>query len=118
MPDFSSTDHTTAFSGGLRYRPHTSAAFSQKSGSWEVIHDSVCHGLRSSERQMRHTCEAEMPTPCSLRRQAIASMVQRVASSGGGSVTVFTNSSTSSWPYTGGRPGRSSSSRPARPNSA
>jgi hypothetical protein len=24
---FSSTDHTMAFSGGLRYRPHTSAAF-------------------------------------------------------------------------------------------
>jgi hypothetical protein len=46
---------------------------------------------------IRHTCDAEMATPCSLSRRAIASIVQRVASSGGGSVTVFTNSSTSSW---------------------
>ena len=105
IPDFSSTDHTTALSGGFRYRPHTSAALAQNSGSWEVIHDSVCHGLRSKPRQIRHTCDAEIGTPCSLIRAAIASIVQRVAASGGGSVTVLTNNNTSSWPYTGGRPG-------------
>ena len=60
MPDFSSTDHTTAFSGGFRYRPHTSPAFSQKSGSWLVIQLWICHGLRSSARQIRHTCDAEI----------------------------------------------------------
>ena len=37
IPVFSSTDHTTALLGGSRYRPHTSPAFSQKSGSWLVI---------------------------------------------------------------------------------
>jgi hypothetical protein len=46
---------------------------------------------------MRHTCDADMATPYSLRRRAIASMVQRVAASGGGSVTVLTNNKTSSW---------------------
>jgi len=116
IPVFSSTDHTMALTGGFRYRPHTSAAFSQKSGSWEVIHDSVCHGLRSRPRQIRHTCDAEIATPCSLSRPAIASIVQRAAVSGGGSVTVFTNNNTSSWPYTGGRPDRSASSKPASPN--
>jgi hypothetical protein len=35
----------------------------QKSGSWEVIHDSVCHGLRSKLLQIRHTCDAEIGTP-------------------------------------------------------
>src|SRR3984957_12782194 len=63
IPDFSSTDHTTAFSGGLRYRPHTSPAFSQKSGSWLVIHDSTCHGLRSHALQIRQHCDAEIGTP-------------------------------------------------------
>ena len=118
IPVFSSTDHTRALSGGFRYRPHTSAALAQNSGSCEVIHDSVCHGLRSKLRQIRHTCDGEIATPCSLSRPAIASIVQRVAASGGGSVTVLTNNNTSSWPYTGGRPGRSPSTRPATPNSA
>src|SRR5487761_789330 len=53
MPDFSSTDQTTAFCGGLRERPQTSAALAQKSGSWLVIHDSTCQGLRSSALQIR-----------------------------------------------------------------
>jgi len=98
IPVFSSTDHTITFSGGSRYRPHTSPAFSQKSGSWLVIHDSVCHGFRSNERQMRHAWDAEIGTPCSAIRSARASIVQRVAASGGGSVTVLTSRRTSSWP--------------------
>lgn len=36
--------------------------------SWEVIHDSVCQGLRFKDRQMRHTWDAEMGAPCWLRR--------------------------------------------------
>jgi hypothetical protein len=60
---FSSTDHTTALVGGPRYRPHTSAAFSQKSGSWLVIHDCTGHRFRSSPRQMRQIGDAEMGTP-------------------------------------------------------
>jgi hypothetical protein len=42
------TDHTTALTGGLTYSPHTSAALAQKSGSWLVIQDSYCHGVKSS----------------------------------------------------------------------
>jgi len=98
MPVFSSTDHTRAFSGGSRYSPHTSPAFSQKSGSWLVIQDWTCHGLRSSARQIRHACEAEMDTPSSAMRSANADIVQRDAASGGSSVTVLTSRSTSSWP--------------------
>ena len=66
---------------------------------------------------MRHTCDAEIGTPCSFITPARASIVQRVAPSGGGSVTVLTNNNTSSWSYTHGRPGRSSSASPATPNS-
>ena len=95
--DFSSTDHTTAFSGGFRYNPQTSPAFAQKSGSWLVIHDSVCHGLRSNALQIRHAWDAEIGTPCSAIRAASRSIVHRVAGSGGGSVTVLTNKITSSW---------------------
>ena len=73
MPLFPSTDHTMAFSGGFTYSPHTSAAFSQNAGSWLVVHHSVCQGFRSRSLQMRHTCDAEMATPSSLRRQAMAS---------------------------------------------
>ncbi len=46
---------------------------------------------------MRQTWEAEMGTPWPAIASASASIVQRVAPSGGGSVTVFTNNSTSSW---------------------
>ena len=42
-------------------------------------------------------CDAEIGTPWSAIASASASIVQRVASSGGGSVTSFTSSSTSSW---------------------
>jgi hypothetical protein len=97
IPVFSSTDHTTTFSGGFRYRPQTSPARSQKSGSWLVIQLCTCHGLRSSARQIRHTCDAEIGTPWPFIAPASASIVQRAAPSGGGSVTVLTNNNTSSW---------------------
>src|SRR3954451_3495590 len=117
MPDFSSTDHTTAFSGGFRYSPHTSAALAQKSGSWLVIQLSTCHGLRSRFLQIRHAWDAEIGTPWAAMASARASIVQRLAPPGGCSVTVLTNNNTSSWPYTHGRPGRSSSPSPANPRS-
>ena len=72
-----------AFCGGLRYRPHTSAAFSQKSGSWLVIHDSTCQGFRSKALQIRQHCDAEIGTPWAAMASANASIVHRVASSGG-----------------------------------
>ena len=56
-----------------------------------------------------------MGTPSSFIRRARASMVQRLAGSGGSSVASLTRRSTSSAPYTGGRPGRSSSASPATP---
>ena len=45
-----------------------SAALSSKSGSWEVIHDRTCQGLKSMDLQIRHTCESEMAIPLSSRR--------------------------------------------------
>src|SRR5687768_16363395 len=82
MEVFSSTEKTMALVGGSKYRAHTSAAFSQKSGSWLVIQDSTCQGLRSNDLQMRQHCEAEMGTPWAAMAPARASMVQRVAPSG------------------------------------
>jgi len=69
--------------------------------------------LRSNARQIRHACDGEIGTPSAAIRAASASIVQRVAPSGGSSVTVLTSSNTSSWPYVGGRPGRSPSNNPA-----
>src|SRR5579859_4465486 len=88
MAVFSSTEKTTALCGGSRYRPHTSAAFSQKSGSWLVIQDSTCQGLSSNARQIRQHCEAEIGTPWAPMTAASASIVQRAAPPGGSSVTV------------------------------
>ena len=47
-------------------------------------------GLEVQALQIRQAWEAEMGTPWSAMASASASMVQRVASSGGGSVTNFT----------------------------
>ena len=47
---------------------------------------------------MRQHWEAEIGTPWAAMAWARASMVQRVVSSGGASVTSFTSNSTSSWP--------------------
>ena len=47
---------------------------------------------------MRQAWEADIGTPCAAISSASASIVQRVAWSGGGSVTSFTSNSTSSWP--------------------
>jgi hypothetical protein len=59
---FSSTDSTIAPSGGLRYRSHTSATRSQKSGvSRRVSRPRTRCGLRSRPARIRPTWEAEMP---------------------------------------------------------
>ena len=76
---FSSTDHTTALEGGFRYNAHTSAAFSQKSGSWLVIHDSTCQDFRARAPQIRQHCDAEIGTLWLAMAAASASVVQRVA---------------------------------------
>jgi len=63
-----------------RHRRRRSGS-AQKSGSWLVIHDCTCHGLRSRARQIRHACDGEIGTPASAIRAAKASIVQRVAPS-------------------------------------
>ena len=91
----------------------------QKSGSWEVIHTTGLPGLEVEWSADTPRLRGRDRDPSSLRRRARASIVQRAASSGGGSVTVLTSSSTSSWlGRSAGRPRRSPSLRPTRPNSA
>src|SRR2546423_8132041 len=98
IPVFSSTDQTTALTGGSTYNPHTSAALAQKSGSWLVIHDSYCHGFKSSPWQIRHTCHGEIAKPASFNRLAKASILQRLAGPGDAPLNDFTNRVTSSPP--------------------
>jgi len=56
-------------------------------GSCEVDHDCVCHGLRSNPSKIRHTCDAEIPTPSACIRAATKSHVHRACPSGGSVVT-------------------------------
>lgn len=72
MPVFSSTRSTSAPWGGFTYRPHTSAARSQKSGSSRrVIQPRTWWGLMSSVFRMRPICEREIyPRPAQGLRAA------------------------------------------------
>src|SRR3984885_15492851 len=75
--DFSSTHSTTAFSGGLWYRPATSTTFSMNSGSVDSLKESWRWGLRSNFRQIRPTVDFDRPL-----RLAIEALDQWVASRG------------------------------------
>jgi hypothetical protein len=112
MPDFSSTHSTTAFSGGLWYRPTTSTTFSTNSGSVDSLNPSTRWGLRSNLRQIRPMVDSDRPL-----RRAIEARDQWVASFGISSKVAVTTSSTLSSRIDGGRPGRGSSPRPpSRPS--
>ena len=71
IPVFSSMLNTAQLSSGSRQSAQMSTALSSKSGSWEVIQERTCHGLRLIDWQIRHTWESEMAMPwCSRKRRA------------------------------------------------
>src|SRR6266568_762093 len=107
MPDFSSTHSTTAFSGGLWYRPTTSTTFSTNSGSVDSLNVPVKCGLMSNLRQIRPIVDLLSPL-----RPAIEDRDQCVASGGISSSVAVMTSSTLSSRTDGGRPGRGSSASP------
>jgi hypothetical protein len=63
MPVFSSIETTIVFSGGLRYRPQTSAAWASKAAeSSDITQYSVRCGRRSASRRIACACERDIPT--------------------------------------------------------
>src|ERR1700691_1654223 len=61
MPLFSSTHSTTAFSGGLWYRPTTSTTLCTNNGSLESLKPSTRCGLSSNRRQIRPIVDLDSP---------------------------------------------------------
>src|SRR5215210_1940306 len=106
---FSSTQSTTALSGGSRYRPTTSNSLSTNSGSLDSLNVSVRCGLRSKAFQIRPIVVLDSPD-----RLAIDARDQCVALTGVCSNVATTTSSTCSTLIEGGRPGRGSSVNPSR----
>ena len=106
---FSSTHSTTAFSGGLWYRPTTSTTLSTNSGSVESLNPSTRCGLRSNRRQIRPIVDGDRPT----RRHRRPRPVRRVRPASP-PASPTTTSSTLSNRIDGGRPGRGSSTNPSR----
>ena len=109
---FSSTQSTSARSGGSRYSPTTSRTFSTNSGSLDSFHESCLCGANPNARQTRETIDWLNP-----RCSAIDRVDQCVASGGVLSNVVVINALICSSPTTRGRPGRGSSSRPSQRNS-
>src|SRR5664279_369492 len=107
-PD-SSTQTTTAFSGGCRYNPTTSRTFASSSGSVEKVNVSTRHGCSFHFRQIRATVAKETPRWVASSR---ADQCVTPSFAGGGS-NVATTTATSS--CTGGRPDRARSSNAAAP---
>src|SRR5829696_1304598 len=97
--DFSSTDSTTAPSGGLRYRPTTSKTFSTNNGSPDSLNVSARCGLRSTAFQIRPMLDRDNPV-----RSAIFARDQCVAFAGVDSTVATTTSSTCSAVIDDGRP--------------
>src|SRR6202167_5282858 len=110
IPDFSSTHSTTAFSGGLWYRPTTSTTFSTNSGSVDSLNPSMRWGFRSNLRQIRPTVDSDTPL-----RRAIEARDQCVASAGSSSRVAVTTSSTLSSRMDRGRPGPLRARQPVQP---
>src|SRR5680860_1119672 len=91
--DFSSMHTTTAFSGGLRYRPTTSRTLASSSGSVENLKVSTRHGCSFHLRQIRATVAKEMPSCAASSR-----LDQCVTpSSGGGGCKVVTTTVARIW---------------------
>src|SRR5450631_4222364 len=97
---FSSTHSTTAFSGGLWYRPTTSTTFSTNSGSDDSLKPPARCGLRPKSRQIRPTVDFDSPDLA-----AIDFRDQCVAFCGVCSSVATTTSSTRSRVTDDGRPG-------------
>src|SRR5580692_6738642 len=105
---FSSTHSTSAFSGGLRYRPTTSRSFSMKNGSVDSLKLSLRCGWRPSSLKYRWTLVAEIVVSA-----AIVRTLQCVEPSAGLVCNVlWINSATRSSSIVRGLPGRTSSYRP------
>ena len=67
IPVFSSIDNTTAFAGGDRYRPHTSAACAQNSGVSVLVNQPCTRcGLTSSAARIRPIRDAEIGIDAAL----------------------------------------------------
>ncbi len=102
--------NTTAFSGGAMYSPTTSMTFTSSSGPVENLKVSSFHGLNPYSRQVRATVEK------SIRRCRASSLADQCVTPsffGGGfnvAVMIFARS------ISRGRPDRSRSSSPSRPN--
>ena len=110
--DFSSTQSTTALSGGFRYNPTTSRTLASSSGSVENLNVSAFHGCSPHRRQILpiQTCEIPSSAPSSRDDQCVT------PSRSGGASSVASTTATSS--ITGGRPALGMSCSPAIPSAA
>ena len=72
--DFSSTQSTTAGSGGSRQSPTMSVTFSSDSGSFDTLNPRVRCGFRPACARIRPTLDGEMPTDAAIsaRLQCVA----------------------------------------------
>src|SRR5947209_9838098 len=110
--DFSSTESTTALSGGFRYKPTTSRTLASSSGSVENLNVSDRHGCRPHLRQIvpTHTCEIPNSAPSNREDQCV--IPSRCG--GGSNVADTTATSSTCW----GRPDFGRSVRPPIPSAA
>ena len=109
MPVFSSTQSTTAASGGFKYSPATSLTLSMNCGSGDSLNSSVRWGLSPNACQMECTEDREMPAAAAIDR-----VDQCVASGGADSRVRTITSSTLASVIVRGGPGRGSSQSPSR----
>jgi hypothetical protein len=108
--DFSSTQRTTAFSSGSRYKPTTSRIFASSSGSVENLNVSVRHGCRFHLRQIRATVAKEIFSSAASSR---ADQCVTPSRAGGRPASARVATTTSISSISTGRPlrGRSSNAR-------
>ena len=113
MPVFSSTQSTTAASGGFKYSPATSRTLSMNCGSGDSLNSPSRWGLSPNARQIRDTAVCETPAAAAIDR-----VDQRAASRGASSRVRTTTSSTLASAMVRGGPGRGSSQSPSRRRNA
>lgn len=110
--DFSSTQSTSALSGGSRYNPTTSRTLSTNCGSLLILNVSTRCGCSRNAFQIRPTVDLLSP-----HSAAINARDQCVASAGCRSSVATSTSSIRSSPMVRGPPGRGSSTNPSSPRS-
>ena len=113
MAVFSSTQSTTAASGGFRYSAATSLTLSMNWGSGDSLNSPTRWGLSPNARQMACTEAREMPAAAAIDR-----VDQCVAPAGMDSRVRTITSSTFASSMVRGGPGRGSSLSPSRRRSA